>query len=313
MSAEMSQITQQMGLTDEGLEVFTDARPQLLDSNAFLLKCADSSLGHPDSDVATVGCFVGSEYASGQIAIFRPSDPRLINQSVVTAAHEMLHAAFSQLSNNERASLEALLEARWSQVPADDPIQASFAGSVGNRSESRSTEQFAYLGTTTIDAFEPALEEYYDRYFADRSRVVAAYVAKQTLWTSLQTEYHAASIAMQSVEHANGTESAQLQADRAQRDADFAAATRLIDNYNALSADERANTFVRQPDGRLGEPYGNYLNRLRSSFVSRDADLALRQTRLDAAVVEAKVAREEVERLLLDLETLSAATVPSRG
>ncbi|WP_157156754.1 hypothetical protein [Diaminobutyricimonas sp. TR449] len=187
MPTDVAQIADQLGFTDEGRSIFMDARPELLDGEEFRSACnLGPDEGEQDRGLDTIGCYYGIGSNTGRIAIFRPEDERLANQVLVTAAHEFLHAAYERLSPEQHGHLNALLEARWSLIPPDDPIQARFASSVGGLSENRSTEQFAYLGTEVAEALDPALEEYYAQYFRDRQAVVALHDADHFLGAGLR-------------------------------------------------------------------------------------------------------------------------------
>ncbi|MCI4659913.1 DUF4407 domain-containing protein [Cryobacterium zhongshanensis] len=312
LPADLAQIADRIGFSDEGRDIFLATRPQLLDSGDFRKACDGTPDGTVHGDFATVGCFYGLGEHFGRIAVFRPSDARLADQIAVTAAHEFLHAAYARLTSGEQARLDALLDARWSTIAADDPIQASVDSSVGSAAENRSTEEFAYFGTEIADAVDPALEAYYAPYFRDRGALVAIHDADRALWDGLQADYSAKADALTVREQANADASAQLQADRAQLAADRAWYNGQADEYNALSPEVRARTYVADSDGTAGrEPYGSYLAGRLAEFATTEADQARRQGELDAAEAAAPVERAEVERLYADIEALTAAAVPA--
>jgi len=312
LSADLSQVADRIGFSDEGRDIFLTTRPQLLDSGNFRKACDETPDGTSAGEFATVGCFYGLGEHFGRIAIFRPSDARLAHQIVVTAAHEFLHAAYARLSIGEQARLDALLATRWTTIAADDPIQASVDSSVGSAAENRSTEEFAYFGTEIADAVDPALEGYYARYFRDRGALVAIHDADRAVWDGLEADYRAKADALAVREQAHADGSVQLQADRAQLGVDRASYNRQADEYNALSPETRARTFVADADGSAGdEPFGGYLARTLAEFATREADQSRRQTELDAAEAAAPEAHTEVERLYADIEALTAAAAPA--
>jgi hypothetical protein len=312
VSPEVHQIANQITLTEEGRQIFEDSRPELLGSAAFRETC-DGTPESVDDATVTVGCYLDRGLADGRIAIFLPSDERLKDQVVVTAGHEFLHAAYARLSESDRAALNPLLEQRWSVVPTDDPIQLSLTSSVGSTAGNRPTEQFAYLGTTVADLFAPELEAFYTRYFVDRHAVVAAYAADRALWQEIETGYTTAATSLFELDQANAIEAAQLQADVTQHDVDRASFDLAVESYNARSEQERSLLYVAKPDGSLGEPYQDYLTGLADSFEVREADLSARQSLIEANASQSDIARADVERLRLDLETLSAAATPTGG
>jgi hypothetical protein len=315
MSSEMEQIADQIGFTDEGLDLFIDARPQLLDSEEFVPACADPADATVDTDEAdddwsSIGCFDEYVYDHGRIAVFRPTDERLINQTIVTTAHEFLHAAYARLTYDDRQALNALLATRWGEVPADALIQEELASSVGSWKGNRATEQFAYLGTEIAEDFDPALEAYYSRYFTDRDAVVSAYLADQALWDGLGSAIESRFDVLTATDEANATEAAQLKADRAAQDADRAAFVGAQAEFNAQSPEDRDITYVEDEDGGSDERYDTYLARYLVGLNDYDTELANRQAQLEAAEAAADLAWEELEPLYDEFDALAAASVP---
>jgi hypothetical protein len=98
---------------------------------------------------------------------------------VTTAAHELLHAAYARLDPAERDEIDALVEAELLRVPAENGVHGQIAASVGDRSENRANELFAYLGSQVVldGGFDPKLETYYARYFTDREALVDVFIA----------------------------------------------------------------------------------------------------------------------------------------
>jgi len=326
MSAEMEHLAERIGFSEEGRALFADSGPQLLDSAEFLDTCvtvedgtdagADDGIEDEPNDgqLATVGCYYGNGAGFGQIAIFRPTDDRLADQTVVTAAHEFLHAVYAQLPPDDRAVLDPLLETRWSLVPADDPIQASLTSSVGAVGENRATEQFAYLGSEIADAGDPALEAFYAPYFVDRQAVVAINGSLLAMWDGLWADYQAKADALLIHEQADADAGAQLSADREQLDADRITHNRQVGEYNALTPQGRARLFVMNADGTLGdEAWGSYLERVLGEINTKEAGFVGRQAELDASVTAAQAERAAFDLSEADLHALNTASVPAAG
>jgi hypothetical protein len=325
MSEDMAQIAERIGFTDEGMELFTDARPELMDSAEFLAACADPAApadsADPgdggetdegdDGDWSSIGCYDAYVYDHGRIAVFRPTDERLADQSLVTTAHEFLHAAYSRMTYDERQEVNGLLAARWEQVPADAPIQEELASSVGGFKANRATEQFAYLGTEIAEDFDPALEAVYARYLSDRSVVVDSYLADQALWNGLYDTIEAKSDALDAMDASYEAEDEQLKADRAQLEADREWYDSTLAEFTALSASERSRSYVEGLDGGPDEPYGDYLAQYSAELDAIDAELAARQQQLDALGNESDVAWAELEPLYDEFDALADASVPS--
>jgi len=111
-----------------------------------------------------LGCYDGE-----RIYVYRVTDERLAGTNEVTAAHEMLHAAYSRLSSSDRVALDVLIKDFVATLPADDPTVELVDG---YPPEQRRDEWHSRLGTEYA-ALTPELEEHYAQYFDDRSAVVA--------------------------------------------------------------------------------------------------------------------------------------------
>jgi len=173
--AEIAALANEAFFTAEGREIFFDARPRFRDEEELSQACGQRASEPDDSDGGTtVGCYSGYDV----ISIFKPEDARLRPMMVTTAAHELLHAVYARLDPAERDEVDALVEAEIVRVPADDVVHGQIAASVGNRSEDRANELFAYLGSQVeLDGgFAPELEAYYARYFSDRDALVDVFI-----------------------------------------------------------------------------------------------------------------------------------------
>ncbi|MFB2596287.1 hypothetical protein ACEXQE_00700 [Herbiconiux sp. P17] len=205
MSTELTQVADRIGFTDEGREIFEATEPELLSDAPFREACIDDSDAGDDGDESgsTVGCYYGIG-DTGRIAIFEPSDERLADQMAVTAAHEFLHAAYDHLTSEDRDRLDSLLDARWAQLPADDPLRDNLEMSAQGHADSVGTEEFAYLGSEIADA-GPELEAYYAPYFRDRQAVVAIDAADEAMWAGVDAEYRAAVDALAAADQADAS------------------------------------------------------------------------------------------------------------
>lgn len=173
---EIAALADEAFLTAEGREIFFDARPRVGDEDELSRACDQRSVETDDSGAGTtVGCYTGYDV----ISILKPDDERLRPMMVTTAAHELLHAAYARLEPAERDEVDALVEAEILRVPIDDVVHGQIAASVGDRSENRANELFAYLGSQVVldGGFAAELETYYARYFTDRNALVDVFLA----------------------------------------------------------------------------------------------------------------------------------------
>ena len=150
-------------LTREGERLLSRANPRVLDKAEFDVACPfDHEL------TVVLGC-----YNQGTIGILRVDRPELARVMEVTAAHEMLHAAYLALPHGERVEVDGWIEEYY--VTVDDRDIRELVGQYAlQRSDVRLNELHSILATE-LPVLSPQLETYYGRYFADRQRVVQAH------------------------------------------------------------------------------------------------------------------------------------------
>lgn len=147
-------------MSDYGRQVFYVGKPQLNEKSDFNANCPI-----PDRSLV-LGC-----YADGKIYVFDVQDERLDGVEEVTAAHEMLHAAYSRLSGGEERNLEALLDEQLAVV-TETRVLELVEQYRQDDVETLYNEMHSVFGTEVKELI-PALEEHYAQYFDDRSQVVA--------------------------------------------------------------------------------------------------------------------------------------------
>src|SRR4051794_37278270 len=103
------------GMSETGRRIFFATSPELDDSASFNAHC-------PVDEQIVLGC-----YALGEIYLYRVTDERLAGTNEVTAAHEMLHAAYERLPGPDRAHVDALIAAYVATLPDDHPLFAVMA------------------------------------------------------------------------------------------------------------------------------------------------------------------------------------------
>lgn len=168
-------IARATGMTHEGELIYRASRPAIETGDAFNEHCSLEG-------GAVLGC-----YAAGTIYVYDVTDSRLAGTVEVTAAHEMLHAAYERLSSAERADVDALVAAYVAAIPADDPVYEDLALYAP---EQLADEWHSRLGTEFAD-LGPDLEAHYARYFADRSLVLALQEQAMAMFRQLQDEIDA--------------------------------------------------------------------------------------------------------------------------
>lgn len=165
----ISALASQDTMTDKARRIFYVNKPQIENKSSFAKSCPNSS----KEQSIVLGC-----YHSDQDGIFLlgVSDERLNGVEQVTAAHEMLHAAYDRLSSSERQRVNSLLEDYYKNQLKDPRILKTIDDYKRTEPKDVVNEMHSIFGTEVAN-LPSQLETYYQRYFSDRSKV-AAYAAK---------------------------------------------------------------------------------------------------------------------------------------
>lgn len=158
---EISQMASRSSMNDNGRFLFYAATPTVQERsefNQFCRKVVEKS--------AVLGC-----YSAGQIYVYNITDPRLDGIKDVTAAHEMLHAAYDRLSPNDKNNVDKMLETAAAQVDSER-LKRKLALYDTTEPTQRLNELHSMLGTE-IKTLPADLETYYARYFTNRLTLVS--------------------------------------------------------------------------------------------------------------------------------------------
>lgn len=160
-------------MTDGGRQIFFSASPELRERAGFTLSC-------PAKEGRQIlGC-----YRNGKIYILRIGQPELASVMAVTAAHEMLHAAYDRLSRAERQQVDTLTAAHYTSSQ-----DAELINLVERYPEADRVNELHSLLATHVPRLQPELEQHYRRYFADRSRAVAAHRESDAVFDRIEARH----------------------------------------------------------------------------------------------------------------------------
>lgn len=175
----VSQLAAQDTMTPYARKVFYVNQPATDDKLQFAKVCPNSSR----EQTIVLGC-----YHSGQAGIFLlgVSDPRLNGVEQVTAAHEMLHAAYDRLSGPERHRVDAMLLDYYNHGLRDQRIIDVIAAYKKTEPNDIVNEMHSVFGTE-VAKLPSGLERYYRRYFTNRAQIAAYAGQYQAEFTSRQT------------------------------------------------------------------------------------------------------------------------------
>jgi hypothetical protein len=161
-SQAISGLAQQTTMTSSARHLFYLNRPDVEDKPTFQKKCPKY-----DDQTITIGCYIGGQRGIYVLAV---SDARLAGIEQVTAAHEMLHAAYERLSNGQRQYVDNLLRTYASNDLKDQRIKAALEGYKKSERGQELNEMHSMFGTEIAD-LPDELEQYYKQYFDNRQAV----------------------------------------------------------------------------------------------------------------------------------------------
>lgn len=210
-SAEVKRIAQATTMQDAGEFYFYASSPAVQNADSFNEVC--KSREHND---AILGC-----YTARKIYIYNVNDERLTGVREVTAAHEMLHAAYERLDGAEKARIDKLLDDEYQKLQHTDNKELQTRMEYYARTEpgERNNELHSIIGTE-VGSISSELESYYTKYFASRAVVVKLaenYTGKfqqlQTESESLKKELEALAVSIDSETRAYNADISVLNAD----------------------------------------------------------------------------------------------------
>ncbi len=169
-SVEVKRLALKTTMTPQAQRLFYRQEPQLEPPQVFWEQCKV-----PHGNIV-LGCYIeeprGWRGKQSRIVIQNVIDPRFSGTMEVTAAHEMLHAAYARLSPEEQEELYQQLHAARSQVK-DQRLVNLLKDYQAQSKERYAHELYAHLGTELKDFGNPALEAHYKQFFSDRQQIVA--------------------------------------------------------------------------------------------------------------------------------------------
>jgi hypothetical protein len=127
----------------------------------------------PGNGFTEQGCYLPDE---NKIYVKQIS-PRFSASQNVALAHEMLHAAYSKLSTDEKDNLNQLLDSAFAGL--NDPILNDLMSHYDQIEPGQKYNELHSILGTQYQNLPPALENYYSQYFLDRRDLAAAYTNDQ--------------------------------------------------------------------------------------------------------------------------------------
>ncbi|WP_336659399.1 hypothetical protein [Leucobacter sp. USHLN153] len=270
-SPRIAELATDLDLTSAGHRIFLATHPTVDGSQHFNDQCADvdhSEEGH------VLGC-----YTKDRIHLFDVRDERVSGIVEVTAAHELLHAAFARLGEGDRALLSARLRDVYDELAPNNPQLAERMEVYEHLSDAAFANELHSVLGTEVQELPDWLEQHYAQWFDDRGALVDAFDRYHTVFDDLQDQAEALEAEMTSLRKDVERRKAEYDEDVAQFNADASAFTKRLD----------AAEFADDPDG----------------LAATSADLEARRDALEASLTDLHEDIDHYNELRDHLQSLS--------
>jgi hypothetical protein len=178
--SSISSLAQQDTFTPYATRLFYINHPVLISGSNFRTQC-------PNSDPANseiLGCY---HPIMNGIYLYIVSDSTLNGVEQVTAAHEMLHAAWARLPSSEKAKLTSELNNYYNNELTDPEIRNEIAIYQQTEPGSVADEMHSTFGTECQN-LPPELENYYKQLFTNRQTVVGFANSYKSVFQNYQNQ-----------------------------------------------------------------------------------------------------------------------------
>lgn len=159
---QIAQLAFDTTMNNSARRLFYVYHPELNDRKAFNQNCR----GFGEHTIV-LGCYVSNQ----GIFLFDIDDDRLEGVEQVTAAHELLHAAYDRLNQGERKKIDNMTATAFAAV-TDERIKRSIEN-YRQRDASVVPNELHSILATEVRNLPPELEGYYKDYFTNRHAIVA--------------------------------------------------------------------------------------------------------------------------------------------
>lgn len=177
--AAVQQLAEQDTMAGRGRDMFYVSAPSIDPSATFNQHCSSDG-----EKTIVLGCYTSDQH----IYLYDVTDPRLNGVIQVTAAHEMLHAAYQRLDTTAKAQVDSWVQADVDRLKTtDDHLQSLITLYQQSEKGQVLNEMHSILGTEYAN-LSPQLENYYKQYFTDRSKVVGFANQYKAAFTAAQAD-----------------------------------------------------------------------------------------------------------------------------
>jgi flagellar biosynthesis chaperone FliJ len=246
----ISQLADQDTMTPYARHLFYLNKPELLSSvSSFRQHCSENE------NTIVLGCYHPEQDG---IYIYNVQDPELQGVSQVTAAHENLHAIYDRLSDSQRQYVDGLLQDYYQNGLTDQRVKDEIGLYKKTEPKSLLNEMHSIFGTEIAD-LPPALEEYYNQYFSNRSAIVAFSKRYEQAFTARQNRISQDDRQLSAMKRQIDTQQAALQAQQSR----LSSAQRRLKALLSTGQNTEYNAQIPAYNSQVND-YNNSVESLRS-------------------------------------------------
>lgn len=217
-------LAQRDGMSDYGKFLYLASQPELDTSSNFNNVCKKL-----ENTSSVLGCFTDS-----RIYIYNVTDTQLDGIREVTVAHEMLHAAYQRMSDDEKTAVNILLEAEYKKLENNKNFADLIAFYARTEPGERDNELHSVIGTE-VASIDPALEAHYGQYFSNRQATVTLYAKYNGAFQNLTNQANALADQLNALVTSIPIRSAQYNVDVQTLNADIVAFNKRAETGDFLS------------------------------------------------------------------------------
>lgn len=176
-SSQLASVDSRIQLTARGQQIFYATHPMIEDKSQFNKNCQST-----ERTAAILGCYVDD-----RIHLYNIQNAELDGALEVTAAHELLHAAYQRLNVFDRNHVNAMIADEYAKIKDQANIKEVMSYYSQAEPGDEVNELHSIIGTTVSD-LSPQLERYYGQYFIKRSTIVALNTQYNTVFNSIEQQ-----------------------------------------------------------------------------------------------------------------------------
>lgn len=267
--AKVVKLADDTTMNDYARKIFYVNHPDLNEKTTFNGHCRTTEQS------IVLGCFIENK----GIFLLDVNDTRLSGVMEVTAAHEVLHAAYERLSSEERKKVDKMTEDFFEDIK-DDRIKTAVKNYRDKDPSVVPNELHSILGTE-VSELSPELEQYYSKYFKNRKQIAKFSEQYEQTFVDLRNQVEDLDVEMESIkkqidnnQSGLSTKNQQIEAERAELDALLSA--KRIEEYNSKVSNfnqlvSSYNSLINKTKQLITEY--NSLVEKRNSLATQEQDL----------------------------------------